>query len=512
MQKLSRREFLKRFSIGAAGAYATLSASPSFAKASAGRTKAAGAADIVDPPVGALFKDPLEMPNLSTTPGVVEVSLEARPALVNVNGTMARLLTYNGGYPAPTIRVKSGDKLNIHFKNSLPAMGTNVLEYDQEVTNLHTHGLHVPPVGDADNAMLMFVSGNSFDYKFDLVAQEPGTLNFYHPFSQGTSAEQYWGGLTGALVVEDENTALAGYETHVLVLKDITLSGGAPEPYSSRGEYLAGREGDIVMVNGQVNPELSISPGQVQRWRVLNASNARFYKLGLENHPLQIIGTDSGLLDKPYSVPSLLLAPGERLDLLVKADQAPKSYRLLSLAYDRGAGSGGRQVTLMTLSYKGDVVHDALPAVINPLARRSRAKPARTERIVLRLGRTGGFINNRTFSDRDVYTAESELGTHEAWEIMNLSGVDIPFSLQVNPFQVLSLSGGDPAYASFYTRAPAWKDTVIVPRQGSVRIIVPVMDFTGLAVFFSRILEHADLGMMGIWDISKKEIDTEAEA
>ena len=94
---------------------------------------------------------------------------------------------------------------------------------------------------------------------------------------------------------------------------------------------------------------------------------------------------------------------------------------------------------------------------------------------------------------------------------MNLSGIDIPFSLQVNPFQVLSVSGGDPAYASFYTRTPAWKDTVIVPRRGSVKIVVPVMDFTGLAVFYSQILEHADLGMMGIWDISRREIQTEDE-
>jgi FtsP/CotA-like multicopper oxidase with cupredoxin domain len=505
MKRLSRRDFLKRFSLGAAGTYVALHAGPSSAKASAGRPKHERATGTIDPPVGGIFKDPREMPNLSTVPGVVEVQVEARPALVNINGSMAMLLTYNGFYPAPTIRVKSGDRLNIHFRNVLPAMDTNVLEYEQEVTNLHTHGLHVSPRGDADNAMLMFVSGNSFDYKFDLVAQEPGTLNCYHPLNQGTAAEQYWRGLAGALVVEDGNPLLAGYETHLLVLKDITLSGGAPEPYTSPGEYLTGREGDTVMVNGQVNPELLIRPGQVQRWRVVNASNARFYKLGLENHSLQIIGTDAGLLDKPYSVSSLLLAPGERLDLLVKGGQAPKSYRFLSLPYDRGSGSRSRQVTLMTLSYKGDVVHDALPAAINPLARRSPANPVKSRRIVLSLVGSDGFINGRTFSDQDVTTVESELGTHESWEIVNQSGMDIPFSLQVNAFQVISLRGGDPEYASFYTRTPAWKDTVIVPRHGSVKILVPVMDFPGLAVFYSHILEHADIGMMGVWDIAEPQ-------
>src|SRR5690242_15526284 len=99
MQRLSRREFLKRISLGAAGAYATLHAFPSSAKVSAGKVKGEGAAGIIDPPVGAPFKDPPVMPNLSTIPGVVEVHVEAKPASVNVNGTMATLLTYNGSYP-----------------------------------------------------------------------------------------------------------------------------------------------------------------------------------------------------------------------------------------------------------------------------------------------------------------------------------------------------------------------------------------------------------------------------
>jgi FtsP/CotA-like multicopper oxidase with cupredoxin domain len=124
--------------------------------------------------------------------------------------------------------------------------------------------------------MLMFMSGDTFTYEYDLARQEPGTLNFYHPFSHGTIAEQYWGGMAGALVVEDEGNVLSKYEMHLLILKDITLRGGAPEPYTSLTEYLQGKEGDTVLVNGQVNPVLPIRPGQVQRWRILNASNARF--------------------------------------------------------------------------------------------------------------------------------------------------------------------------------------------------------------------------------------------
>ena len=247
-------------------------------------------------------------------------------------------------------------------------LGTNILGHDRDITNLHTHGLHVSPMGNSDNVMLMLMSGESFDYEYDLSKQEPGTLNFYHPHIHGSVAEQYWGGLAGALIVEDDLPVLSGYETHLMILKDITLSGADPEPYTSTMDYMHGKEGNTVMVNGQVNPVLSIRPGQVQRWRILNASNARFYKLSLEGHALYVVGTEGGLLDKPYPQSPILLSPGERVDVLVKASQKPGTYRLLSLPYSRGGGSMGQQVTLLTLSYKGSRTSDAVPSVIDPEA------------------------------------------------------------------------------------------------------------------------------------------------
>jgi FtsP/CotA-like multicopper oxidase with cupredoxin domain len=78
-----------------------------------------------------------------------------------------------------------------------------------------------------------------------------------------------------------------------------------------------GQEGNPVMVNSQVNPVLAIRPGQVQRWRIFNASTARFYRLSLEGHSLDVIGTDGGPLDRPYPVGEILVAPAERLDVLV---------------------------------------------------------------------------------------------------------------------------------------------------------------------------------------------------
>ncbi len=500
MKNLSRREFLKRVSLGAAGGYLALNAPLSSAQMMGGGGMSGGTS-VIDPPPGAAFADPVEMRNFSTVPGIVEVDVEAKPSWINVNGTMANLLTYNDSYPAPTIRAKKGDILKVHFKNSLPMMGTNILGHDRDITNLHTHGLHVSPSGNADNMMVMLMPGDAFDYEYDLSKQEAGTLNIYHPHIHGTVAEQYWGGMAGALIVEDDINVLAGYETHLLILKDVTLSGSAPEPYTSLMDYMHGKEGSTVMVNGQVNPVLPIKPGQVQRWRVLNASNARFYKLSLENHTLYVVGTEGGLLDKPYPMSSIILSPGERVEILVKANQTTKSYRLLSLPYNRGGGSMGQQVTLMTLSYKGSRTSDGIPPVINPAATRLNVTPAKTERLVLSMGQGKGYINGISFTMENYFAVHSQLGTHEVWEVVNQSGMDHPFHQHVNSCQVLSITGGDSSYASLYTAAPAWKDVVVIPKWGSAKLLIPVMDYAGMAMFHCHIIEHEDIGMMGVWDI-----------
>lgn len=422
---------------------------------------------------------------------------------------MADLLTYNGSYPAPTIKVCRGDILRVNLTNSLSMLGTNILGHDRDITNLHTHGLHVSPSGNSDNMMIMLMSGDTFTYEYDMSMQEPSSLNFYHPHIHGSVAEQYWGGLAGTIDVADEISVLSGFETHILFLKDISLSGSEPEAYTSIMDYMHGKEGNTVMVNGLVNPVLPIKPGQVQRWRIINASNARFYKLSLENHTLYVVGTEGGLLDKPYPMSSLLLSPGERADVLIKANQSAKNYRLLSLPYNRGGGSMGRQVTLMTVSYQGGRVNDAIPLSINLLAVRINPPITKTEQLSLSMGRRKGYINGISFemlSDGTMKAAEihSMLGTYEVWEIINQSGMDHPFHQHVNPCQVLSITGGDSGYASFYTTAPAWKDVVLIPKMGRAKIHVPVMDYDGMSMFHCHIVEHEDIGMMGLWHIMGK--------
>jgi FtsP/CotA-like multicopper oxidase with cupredoxin domain len=126
------------------------------------------------------------------------------------------------------------------------------------------------------------------------------------------------------------------------------------------------------------------------------------------------------------------------------------------------------------------------------------AWPQRNLTLQMMMGR--GLINRRDF-DRDPYVVRSEVGGYEVWRINNMSMMDHPFHQHTNAGLILRINGGDPAYASLYTSIPGWKDTINVPRMGSVDLLVPVRDFTGSTVYHCHIVEHEDIGMMGMWEL-----------
>jgi FtsP/CotA-like multicopper oxidase with cupredoxin domain len=449
----------------------------------------------------------------------VDVSIDARVASALVNGAAASLLTYDGSFIAPTIRANPGDVVNLRFRNSLPyTTETNLLGHVKNVTNVHVHGWHVSPGLDAmtgipaDAVHLQVPAGGGEQlYRYDLAWQRPGSLGLYHPHVHGTVAEQMWGGLVGALDVGDGPiTALAAYPRKLLVLKDLTVSNGAPAPYTMTSEYMHGREGNVVMVNAQVNPYLPVRPGEVHRLRIINASNARFYRLSLQGHSLNLVGTDGGLLGAPFAVSELLMAPGERVDVLVKASNTTGDYKLLALPYARNGSMTSAQITLMTLRVKGSRVSQALPTLVDPGAMRladDPMLPRASFSLGMMMGR--GYINGKTFEVLPDGTISSDqhhstVDTDEIWEVVNESGMDHPWHQHVNDAQVLSIAGGDASfakYAQLYTQVPAWKDTIIVPKMGSATFRVPIRHFTGMTMYHCHILEHEDIGMMGMWHI-----------
>ena len=292
-----------------------------------------------------------EPPVLKSREGLLQVRLKVAPTPVTVAGREARLWTYGGSFPGPTLRVRPGDTVRLELENLLP-----------ESTNLHWHGLPISP--KVDDPFLEIPPRETWSYVFTVPQDLAGTF-WYHPHLHGRVAPQLFAGLAGALVVEspvDGIPELREAEEHLLVLKDLELASGRPAAHTPM-DWINGKEGNLLLVNGASRPTLRAGKATL-RLRLLNASNARYYRLQLEGHPLYLIASDGGFLEEPYEVPELLLAPGERAEVLVRF-QKEGAFRLLALPYDRGVhmmggmehmGHGGmamgtsqRPQTLLTL-------------------------------------------------------------------------------------------------------------------------------------------------------------------
>ncbi|MEX1079129.1 MAG: hypothetical protein WED09_08485 [Homoserinimonas sp.] len=131
-------------------------------------------------------------------------------------------------------------------------------------------------------------------------------------------ADQVFAGLYGAIVVEDPVPIEVARE-RVLLISDITFDSlgrvAAPTPMAP----MMGREGSSILVNGQLQPRLTARPGERERWRVINACVSRYLRLQLAGQRIQVLGIDSGRLAQPLDVNELVLAPGNRADLLITA-------------------------------------------------------------------------------------------------------------------------------------------------------------------------------------------------
>ena len=199
IRRVNRRDFIKFTSLAAAGVY--VGANSDIAQAMGGGGCGGGGCgggggSVIDPPIGALFKDPVEMP-LTRANGIVTCpGITPQITRLPINGALTDLMTYNGSFPGPLVRLKRGEKWAMKFTNGLPPDGTkNIIGFTRGVTNIHTHGWHVSPSGTMDDVMRQFQPGQSGDHVYDTALQPGGTLCWYHPHIHGLVAEQVWGGL-----------------------------------------------------------------------------------------------------------------------------------------------------------------------------------------------------------------------------------------------------------------------------------------------------------------------------
>jgi bilirubin oxidase len=318
-------------------------------------------------------------------------------------------------------------------------------------------------------------------------------------------------GLAGAFIVKPRVDPLPlGLIDTPLVISDLRLDSSYRIAPNIGVDYLLGREGDVLMVNGGRRPVLAATPGAAHRMRFFNATNARYLRLAFDNMPMTLIGTDGGLLAAPVEGTSdVLLAPGERAEVVVSfnADTV-----LRALPYDRGSmmmGMGGvtrASDAILEVRVQGlPVATIDLPSTLRPIAplpahgRTQRFEFGPSMMMGAMTGMTmGAFtINGRSF-DMNRIDATARVGAVELWEVVNPTQMDHPFHLHGTQFQVVERVRRGVSTPAPY---PAWKDTVNVARSETVRVKVR-QDTPGLRMYHCHILEHEDQGMMGVLSVS----------
>ncbi|SEA15402.1 multicopper oxidase family protein [Paraburkholderia sartisoli] len=471
-------------------------------------------------PAGAPLPELRTLVNSSGEAGTFRATLVAAPAKHTLlAGQPTTFWQYNGPdadsaqgpVTGPLIDVREGDTVEIRFVNRLPQPST-----------IHWHGLPVPPDQDG-NPSLMIAPGATHVYRFTLPPGSAGTY-WYHPHPHMMSAEQVFRGLAGPIIVRAADDPLAGFPERHLFFSDLKLAADGSIPANDMMDWMNGREGQFVLVNGAHRPRIAVK--EDERWRLWNACSARYlrFSLGAGQRFVQV-GTDGGLLEKPREgLTELLLAPGERAEVIVRAGSAPSQATLTADVYDRrkmamSAGSlpPDPARVLADVAFQPQPAGEAseasggmraIPATLRtivplsaPVARKSvvfseamdMAAMHRSGASVHGMPAGMRFMINGTSFDPKRVTLTSRRDAVEEWAIENRTDMDHPFHLHGTQFQVVGRARGGAV-----TPEPllAWRDTVNVQPGETVRIAT-VQKMAGDRMFHCHILEHEDLGMMG---------------
>ncbi|WP_177226075.1 multicopper oxidase family protein [Actinacidiphila rubida] len=469
---------------------------------------------------------------------VVEQVLDVRFSQVRVPG-YGPVLTraYNRAIPGPTLRVRGGQTLRLTHVNGLPPNaphhgGHNVPHHPNSF-NLHTHGMHVCPSGEADNVLREFAPRTPeevaagmpeprYSSTIHVPADHPAGTYWYHPHLHGATAEQIAGGMAGVVIVEgdvDDVPEIRAAADVVVCVNELKVRGGRVPAFTS-GDWLTTAP-SVFTVNGAANPTLTLRPGEVQRWRLVAATAFTALRVqvtgpggGLAMHQ---IAQDGVTFPTPVSVRALEMAMGNRADVLVRAGTAGR-FEL------RAAGV---PVPLMTIEVAGEPVEppmglpDSLPQG-RPFLDESDVAHAGADREVVfhtdpavfpgafpnafRILGThatpaahhGGDLRRdpaHGLFDPAYVNHTLRLGTTERWTVRTDETAPVhnhPFHLHTNQFLVTHRNG-------LRLDPPVWHDTIGLaggtPGQ-SVTFLVRYEDFTGRTVAHCHQLHHEDLGMM----------------
>jgi FtsP/CotA-like multicopper oxidase with cupredoxin domain len=433
-----------------------------------------------------------------------------------------------------------GEGVIVRMRNNLPA---NHVGFGVPHTTTHLHGGHHPSHSDGFpddiSGFPNFVitpegeahGPHSYDYCYPLLdpgfftqprdaTERPSTL-WYHDHLFDFTGPNVVKGLAGFFLVFDdldtgnETTGLqlpSGDFDIPLVLQDRRIGPDGQFRYDPLAEH-EGFLGDKFLVNGAIQPFLEVKKRRY-RFRFLNGSNARFYRIFLTNasgqaFPMDQIATEGGLLAAPIrGITSFEIGPAERVEVVVDFASLPATASTFffenRLQQTEGAQPGdvlSRGTQLLQL-----IVGEAapgpgpVPSVLRPFAAISQAELASARRKTFEFDQSDGWVINGRLADLEHPLTTSVRGQGEIWHLDAGSGWVHPVHLHLEFMRVLRRNGDLPPLNE--RDGVARKDTVNIGAGfGNVDVFVKFRDYPGPFVFHCHNIEHEDMRMMARMDI-----------
>lgn len=391
---------------------------------------------------------------------------------------------FNNTVPGPVIKAKKGDTVAVHVTNNL-----------EQPTIIHWHGIRLTSAMDGtSDVQTPIAPGETFEYRFEV--PDAGTF-WYH--SHENETEQMERGMYGALIVEDDTDPVMD-EERIFMIDDMKLT---PSNDFKRGNFFHrwierhdGREGETLLINGKERPEINMHAGQMERWRFINSSSAKYFRMYLGGRSFKLIATDGGLLENPQEVTELMIVPGERYDIVVGPFVEGETFSIDSLPYNRMTMVKYKQQKFATVRVGAVKASRAiLPAIlrtIEPIAPHDAVVTRKVRLSVdpsLKRGIDFRVNNELHAADKPV-----NVGELQVWEIFNASLMDHPFHLHGFFFQVLEINGKAPGYRAI-------KDTINLTPRTKVKIAWIPDNRPGMWMYHCHILEHHAAGMMAHFEV-----------
>ena len=492
------------------------------------------------PSVGAAISNPLD---LFSQNGTLTLNLDLRSEIGSTGFTHYCYVYLDHGNPveAPTLRLNPGDRLVINFTNHITAVGRAPKSRHAPMapmemgdmhaaaaqgnpclggmvtatsTNIHFHGLNVPPVCHQDEVIKTVIpnNGQQFQYSVQIPANDPPGLYWYHPHPHGFTATQVYGGAAGALIIEGSSSLTQGLNERILTIRRnvdaVTDDDGQftvnfePANYPRRA---------LPVINNVV-------AGHREFWRVVNASTNGFLALQVLSpaaRPLQVISLDGVPLSQPLSMTTIYLPPAGRAEFIVPALVADTPSYLVTQGFNTGSigdpmpAARLAQIRVSAGTQEVHEAHVAPPPIAAPrFSGLASVTPNTTRSLYFsetNVGTNGPgqfFITvdgakPRTFAPNNPPAITTNVGAVEDWTIANQTAEPHAFHMHQIHFLLTAINGqavANPELVDTVT-VPPWSGTGPYPNV-TVRMDFRDPNIAGTFVYHCHILDHEDGGMM----------------